>query len=154
LMAEDQDLALRMGPLADSSQVSRTLGRMRMGYYASPSYLSGRGAPQDPEALADHACLSLAEPGSQEVWFFTGPKRQRTFPVTARWQVPSVRAGQAAARAGLGIARLPTYLVQAEVRRGELVPVLEAHTPAGTPLVAVYPSGRQLPLKVRAFLDL
>ena len=68
--------------------------------------------------------------------------------------MPSVRAGQAAARAGLGVVRLPSVLVTEDVRAGVLVPVLAAVTPPGLPVFAVYPSRRQLPSKVRAFLSL
>ena len=154
LVAEEYDLALRTGPLADSSLVARRLGRVRTGCYASPTYLSRHGTPQSPEELAAHECVLLAEPGSDEVWFFGEGRAARTVPVAGRLRVPSVRAGQAAARAGLGIVRLPASLVADDVRAGLLVPVLAADTPPGLPLFAVYPSSRQLPLKVRAFLDL
>ncbi|RKH66769.1 LysR family transcriptional regulator [Corallococcus llansteffanensis] len=154
LVAEEYDLALRTGPLADSSLVARRLGRVRTGCYASPAYLSRHGTPQSPEELQAHECVLLAEPGSDEVWFFGEGKAARIVPVTGRLRVPSVRAGQAAARAGLGIVRLPASLVADDVRAGLLVPVLASVTPPGLPLFAVYPSSRQLPLKVRAFLDL
>ncbi|OJT19780.1 LysR family transcriptional regulator [Archangium sp. Cb G35] len=154
LIAEEYDLALRTGPLMDSSMVAKQLGHVRTGYYASPAYLSRRGTPQSPEALEGHECVLIAEPGTDEVWFFTGPRGAHTVPVSGRLQVPSVRAGHAAARAGLGLVRLPTVLVADDVRAGVLVPVLEAVTPPGQPLYAVYPSSRQLPPKVRAFLDM
>ncbi|CAM3091441.1 LysR family transcriptional regulator [Corallococcus sp. ZKHCc1 1396] len=154
LVAEEYDLALRTGPLADSSLVARKLGRVRTGCYASPAYLSRHGTPQSPEELRAHECVLLAEPGTDEVWFFGEGRTARTVPVTGRLRVPSVRAGQAAARAGLGIVRLPASLVADDVRAGLLVPVLASDTPPGLPIFAVYPSSRQLPLKVRAFLAL
>ncbi|MCI0573265.1 MAG: LysR family transcriptional regulator [Myxococcaceae bacterium] len=154
LVAEEYDVALRTGPLADSSLVARRLGSVRTGCYASPAYLSRRGTPRSPDELAGHECVLLAERGTDEVWFFTGPRGARTVRVDGRLRVPSVRAGHAAARAGLGLVRLPTSLVAEDVRTGVLVPVLEPLTPPGLPVFAVYPSGRQLPSKVRAFLDL
>ncbi|NBD14511.1 LysR family transcriptional regulator [Corallococcus silvisoli] len=154
LVAEEYDLALRTGPLADSSLVARKLGRVRTGCYASPTYLSRHGTPRSPDELRAHECVLLAEPGTDEVWFFGEGKGARTVPVTGRLRVPSVRAGQAAARAGLGIVRLPASLVAEDVRTGLLVPVLASDTPPGLPIFAVYPSSRQLPVKVRAFLEL
>lgn len=154
LVAEEYDLALRTGPLADSSLVARKLGRVRTGCYASPAYLSRHGTPRSPDELRAHECVLLAEPGTDEVWFFGEGKGARTVPVTGRLRVPSVRAGQAAARAGLGIVRLPASLVAEDVRAGLLVPVLVSDTPPGLPIFAVYPSSRQLPVKVRAFLEL
>jgi DNA-binding transcriptional LysR family regulator len=153
LVAEEYDLALRTGPLLDSSLVARRLGNVRTGYYASPAYLSRRGTPRSPDELASHECVLVAEPGTDEVWFFSGPRGARTVPVSGRLQVPSVRAGHAAARAGLGLVRLPTVLVSDDVRAGVLLPVLETVTPPGLPIYAVYPSSRQLPPKVRVFLE-
>jgi DNA-binding transcriptional LysR family regulator len=153
-LAEDYDVALRTGPLPDSSLVARRLGSVRTGYYASPAYLARRPAPRTPDALQAHECVLLAEAGTDEVWFFTGPRRARTVPVQGRLRVPSVRAGHAAVRAGLGLVQLPTSLVAEDLRAGVLVPVLEKVTPPGIPVFAVYPSGRHLPSKVRAFLDL
>ncbi|MCE9666454.1 LysR family transcriptional regulator [Myxococcus stipitatus] len=154
LIAEEYDLALRTGPLADSSLVARRLGRLRTGYYASPAYLGRHGTPRTATELEGHACVVLAERGTDEVWFFAEGRAARSMPVAGRLRVPSVRAGQAAARAGLGLVRLPAALVVDDVRAGLLVPVLEAETPPGIPVFAVYPSGRNLPRKVRAFLDL
>lgn len=153
LVAEAYDLALRTGPLVDSSLVARRLGHLRTGYYASPSYLGRRGTPRSPEELAHHECVLVAEPGTDEVWFFTGPGGARTVPVKGRLQVPSVRAGLAAARAGLGLVRLPTVLVAEDVRAGALVPVLEAVSPPGLALYAVHPGRQRTPAKVKAFLE-
>ncbi|MCP3143458.1 LysR family transcriptional regulator [Pyxidicoccus xibeiensis] len=154
LIAEEYDLALRTGPLADSSLVARRLGRLRTGYYASATYLSRHGTPRTADELQAHECVLLAEPGTDEVWFFGEGKRARTVPVSGRLRVPSVRAGQAAARAGLGLVRLPASLVVDDVRGGMLIPVLVDQTPPGIPVFAVYPSSRQLPPKVRSFLTL
>ncbi|MCY1015694.1 LysR family transcriptional regulator [Pyxidicoccus sp. MSG2] len=154
LIAEEYDLALRTGPLADSTLVARRLGRLRTGYYASPSYLGRHGTPHTADELRGHECVLLAEPGTDEVWYFGEGRRAKTVPVAGRLRVPSVRAGQTAARAGLGVVRLPASLVVDDVRGGMLVPVLEDVTPPGIPVFAVYPSSRQLPPKVRAFLTL
>ncbi|QDE71323.1 LysR family transcriptional regulator [Myxococcus xanthus] len=154
LISEEYDLALRTGPLADSAMVARRLGRLRTGYYASPAYLARQGTPRTSAELQGHACVVLAAPGTDEVWFFGEGRGAKSLPVTGRLRVPSVRAGQAAARAGLGVVRLPASLVAEDVRGGLLVPVLETETPPGIPVFAVYPSKRQLPPKVRAFLAL
>jgi len=153
LVAEEVDVALRTGPLPDSGLVARRLGRLRTGHYASPTYLARRGTPRTPDDLAGHACVVVAEAGSDEIWFFGEGKGARTLPVEGRLRVSSLRAGQAAARAGLGLVRLPAALAEEDVRAGTLVAVLEAHATPGLPVFAVLPS-RQLPPKVRAFLDL
>lgn len=154
LVAEAYDVALRTGPLADSSLVAKRLGLVRTGYFASPAYLGRRGTPRTPDDVREHECVITTESGTDEVWFFAGPGGPRTVPAQGRLRLPSLRAGHAAARAGLGLVRLPHHLVSDDLRSGVLVPVLEAVTPPGIPVFAVYPSARQVPSKVRAFLDL
>jgi DNA-binding transcriptional LysR family regulator len=153
LVAEEVDVALRVGPLADSGLVARRLGRLRTGYYASPAYLARRGTPRNPEALAAHACIAVTGPGSDEVWFFGAGRSARTVPVAGRLRVASLRAGQAAARAGQGVVRLPVALAAEDVRSGALVAVLEPQAPPGLLVSALFPS-RHHPPKVRAFLEL
>jgi DNA-binding transcriptional LysR family regulator len=65
-----------------------------------------------------------------------------------------LRVGHAIVRAGLGIARLPTFLVTEDLRAGLLAPVLEEWTPPSAPIHAVYPSNRQPSPKLQAFLDI
>jgi DNA-binding transcriptional LysR family regulator len=59
----------------------------------------------------------------------------------------------AAAIAGVGIAQVLSYQVDGPVANSQLSLVLEAYEPAAMPLSFVYPSQRQVPLKLRAFLD-
>jgi len=101
-----------------------------------------------------HECILLVEPGTDEVWFFRAGEGATAVPMTGRLRVLCVCAGLAAARAGLGVVRLPSSRVTEQLRAGLLVPVLEAERPPGIPVFAVYPSNRQHPLKVRASLDL
>jgi DNA-binding transcriptional LysR family regulator len=59
----------------------------------------------------------------------------------------------AAATAGAGIARALSYLVDDLVKSRSLVKLLEAYEPAPIPVSVIYPSQRQVPLKLRVFLD-
>jgi len=153
LLGGAHDVAIRTGPLPDSSLVARRLGTLRAGCYASPGYLARAGTPRTPADLGAHEAVLLAPPGSDEVWFFGQGRAARTVPVSGRLRVASLRAGQAAARAGLGLVRLPASLVADDVRAGLLVQVLAADTPPGLPVLAVLAS-RQPPAKVRALLEL
>jgi DNA-binding transcriptional LysR family regulator len=154
LVAGAHDLALRTGPLPDSALVARRLGTLRTGCYASPSYLARAGTPRAPGDLAGHEAVLLAPPGSDEVWFFGEGRSARTVPVSGRLRVASPRAALAAARAGLGLVRLPASLAADDLRAGLLVQVLGADTPPGLPVLAVHAGGRHVPAKVRALLDL
>ena len=153
VVAEEVDVAIHTGPLADSGLVVRRLGRLRTGIFGSPACLAGRGAPGTPEELGGHARIEVAAPGSDEIWFFGEGRRGSTFRVDGRLRVPSLRAGLAAARAGLGLVRLPAALAADDLRAGTLVAVLEEYAGPGMPVMAILPS-RQVPPKVRALLDI
>jgi DNA-binding transcriptional LysR family regulator len=154
LVAGGFDLAIRIGPLQDSSLIARPLGKAMTGCFASPAYLRERGTPRAPGDLRTHDCILVGQSGSKEEWPFAGPEGARTISVSGRLRVGSLRVGHAIVRAGLGIARLPTFLVMEDVRAGLLVPVLAEWTPPSAPIHAVYPSNRQPSPKLQAFLDI
>ncbi len=148
------DVFLRTGPLADSSLHVQRLGTLRVGYFASPGYLARRGTPQAPPDLTQHEQVQISSAGADEVWFFSGPRRGRTVRVEGRLRVSTIAAGRTAARAGLGVVRLPWWEVATDVASGLLRPVLEPWTPEGAPVFAVYAGGKAAPARVRAFLRL
>jgi DNA-binding transcriptional LysR family regulator len=154
LVAGGFDLAIRIGHLQDSSLIARPLGKAMTGCFASPAYLRERGTPRAPEDLRTHDCILVGQSGSKEEWPFAGPEGARVISVGGRLRVGSLRVGQAIVRAGLGIARLPTFLVTEDLRAGLLVPVLTEWMPPSAPIHAVYPSNRQLSPKVQAFLEI
>lgn len=153
LVAGGFDLAIRIGPMQDSSLIARSLGTALTGFFASPGYLRERGTPRVPEELRTHDCVLVSQSGSREEWLFTGPDGPRSVSVSGRLRVGSIRVGHAIVRAGLGIGRMPTFIASDDVRSGLLVPVLPEWTPPSAPIHAVYPSNRQLSPKVQAFLE-
>jgi DNA-binding transcriptional LysR family regulator len=147
------DLAVRMGPLEDASDLYATrLGTSRKGLYASPSYLKQRGTPQSPEELSGHDCLVV---GTARVpkWEFSTRKGTVTVTISGRLRTTSAQLARAAAAGGLGITRLPSLFVRALVAEKALVPVLESFW-VRTTLYAVHASGRPAPPKIDAFVAL
>ncbi len=152
LLAEGIDLAIRAGPLADSSLIARRLGRpQRALLHASPAYLRKRGTPRRVDDLTRHDCLLLT--GSR-FWHLRRHGRIAEVPVRVRASVGNLELLRALALAGLGIARLPEHMGVAAVQEGALRTVLDSVAPPAIPLHAIYPSARHLPVKVRAFLEL
>lgn len=121
-LGEHADLALAFGKLPDSSLVSRRLGETVHQMYAAPSYLAARRRLRTLADLAHHDAI-LAH-GGGERWELTGPRGVESV------QVSSVVAGDhlgfiiEAARAGLGVALLPAFVVAADLGSGALAPVL------------------------------
>lgn len=151
---EHVDLAVRIGEPADtSSLIAMRIGLIRATLCASPVYLARRGAPQTPADMEQHDCVVHEGHPTARHWQFFGSGPTQTVAIRSRLSVTLAEAAVAAALDGVGIARVLSYLIDDHVRKGELVPVLEAYEP--DPLLAsvIYPSQRQAPLKLRVFLD-
>jgi len=92
LVQEGFDLAVRVGRLADSSLVARSLGVLRIGLFASPDYLLRRGAPDTVQGLAGHCCLDFRGTGRGETqWRLVGPDGLKTVAVRARGSTLTMR---------------------------------------------------------------
>lgn len=154
IVHEGFDLAVRVGPLADSTLAARKLGELRYGLFAAPGYLRRHPPPSQPGDLAQHALIRFSGSRLRLVWTFTrGADTQRVEPV-ARLNANNSFAVRDAAVDALGIAQLPLLLAQPEVDAGRLVPVLADWQLPSAPVHAVFASARYLTPKVRAFIDL
>ncbi|MFY0566550.1 LysR family transcriptional regulator [Archangium lansingense] len=149
------DVAIRAGPLKSSRLVARKLGETRMVIVGAPAYLERFGMPRTPRELEKHNRIGFGYARAMEGW----PLKERGGPIA----VPSVGNAQVSdgeavrhlALAGLGLARLAAFQVQADIAAGRLLPVLEERNPGDTEAVhAVFlGQGGHLPARVRAFLD-
>ncbi|MFS2179489.1 LysR substrate-binding domain-containing protein [Rhizobium pisi] len=156
LLEEDVDVAIRAGELPDSSLITVRVGWFRGVICASPAYLSIRDTPKKPADLASHDCVAYEGMGAWTAgtdWEF-GPEGEReTVSVPCRLVVNSAEAAISAAIAGAGIVRALPYLVDGPVKAGLLVTLLKAYERRPIPISLIYPSQRQVPLKLRTFLD-
>lgn len=154
LVEEGIDVAIRFTEqIADLSVVARKLAKNRRVVCAAPAYLDAHGMPQTPEELLLHNCLRLSTVSRFNDWEFDGPEGKRVLRVTGNFQANSADAVYHALLAGVGLARLSTYLVGEDIRSGRLVRVLPEYTYEKADLLAVYPDRRNLSPKVRAFID-
>ncbi len=154
LIEEGWDLAIRIGRLKDSSLVARRLAPCRTVVCAAPSYLKEHGTPRTLEDLARHNCLGYTLPSAAGAnrWTF-GTEGEIVVPVQGNLRANNGDALLAAAVAGQGLIYQPTFIVRDSLREGALVPVLGAYATQEFGIHAVFPSGRQAPAKVRAFVD-
>jgi DNA-binding transcriptional LysR family regulator len=153
LPEEQIDVALRMGPLPDSSLMALRLGGIRRIFCASPTYLAARGTPRTPNDLAGHDCVSYPSLLSPDVWTFAGDESNLAVRVHSRLVVSNAEAACDAARAGIGITVAFSYLVESALKAGTLTTLLDEFQPPAWPVSLVYMAGRFLPIKLRAFLD-
>jgi DNA-binding transcriptional LysR family regulator len=153
LVAEGADMALRLGPLADSGFGARLLGKAPRIVIAARAYLTQRGTPQTPAELANHDCILGPGLSGRHGWSFTRSGVVTSIVVDGKVKVASADGVVACAKAGLGIALASRWMCRAELDAGELVSILSDYQLDWVELYAVYPSGRRPSLKVRAFSD-
>lgn len=154
LVEEGIDVAVRVGGLADSGLVSRTVAPHRLVTCAAPDYLRRRGVPATIDDLAGHNCLAFDHGGRTAQWRFQVDGVRRRVRIDGNLISTQAEALRDATTAGLGIGQLATFLISDELRTGRLVPVLERHATEGEPLSIVYPARTLLPPRVKAFVDL
>jgi DNA-binding transcriptional LysR family regulator len=153
LVQEHVDLALRVGELPDSSMIATRVGLIRQIVCASPAYLKRRGTPKKPLDLAAHDCIGNKFFAFSEDWPFRVDGKLQQIPVPARLSVNSSDAALVATVAGAGIARVLSCHIADQLKSRALVSLLEAYESPPMPVSLIYPSQRQEPLKLRAFLD-
>jgi len=156
LLAENFDLAIRMGDLPDdASLAARRIAFSTMGLYAAPSYTSLRGLPEHPDDLFKHDLMSLPPRvhGMIHWTLLRGKTRwERDLPVRLMANSPELLVRMAATGAGIGASS--EQFAGRFLQTGELVRVLpEWSFPAVTGW-AVFPGRRLMPAKTRVFLDM
>lgn len=152
--AGQADVAVRFGPLADSSLTARKIGETRRVIVASPDYLARVGMPATPEDLHQHNCLNFNFRRAEPVWPFR--RDGVDFAMTVHGSIEANNGetlGQLAA-IGVGIARVGAFSVAPELADGRLVPILEDFNPGDVEQIhAVFVGGASIPARVRVFVD-
>lgn len=154
LADEGFDCALRVGAVRDSSLVARKLGAGSLRAYASAAYLRARGEPARPRDLAAHDAIVFTGRREPNRWPFRVRGKTVLQSVAPRVSVNSFVMVRDLCVAGVGVALLPEFLALEALRRGTLREVLGDYATDLGPVNVVYPSGRHLALRTRAFVDM
>jgi len=152
--AGQADVAIRFGPLADSTLTIRKLGETGRVIVASPAYLARHGTPRRPEDLHSHNCLNFNFRRAEPIWPFRADGRDFSLCVKGNIEANNGETlGQLAAN-GVGVARVGAFSVVGEIAAGRLIPILEAYNPGDVELIhAVFVGGANTPARVRVFVD-
>ncbi len=154
IVAEGFDVVIRASRLDDTSLIARKLTTTRLMTVAAPDYLRRRGTPVTPHELSGHTLIDFSYRKMSGSWEYRGPKgRSLTVAITPTLVCNSAETELAAAVAGAGITRLPSMACEAELKSGELVPILTDFEEPPIGVYALYPSRAHLAPKVRAFVD-
>jgi DNA-binding transcriptional LysR family regulator len=154
LVAEGFDLAVRAGPLRDSSLIARRIGDLQSAAYASPKYLARRGEPKKLADLTTHDCVLFRPTDGKATWDLTqvdGTKASVT--VTGPVATDDMSFVRAAVMAGCGVGFLPTFLCARAENSGRVIRVLPDWALNGAVLHLAYPSSRFVPQRVVVLRD-
>ncbi len=157
IAGEGLDLSLRIAPsLKDTSLVAQKLGSVPQLLVAAQSYLAVRGKPKTPDDLSAHNCLVHALKAPTNFWTFTGPGKssgKKSVRVSGSMRANFGEPLRHAALLGHGISMHPNYMVAQDIKDGRLKVVLPAYLPTSLDIYAMYPSRRNMPGRVRLFLE-
>lgn len=155
IVADGVDVALRIADLPDSSLRARRIADIPALTIAAPAYLAAAGHPARPADLAGHACLTYTNLPRPDRWRFSDAIGQEVVvQVSGPLATDNGDAILAALVAGLGIARLPEFIVAHDIAAGRLVPVLSDWNGRPLGLHIVTPPGKMRPARVEALISL
>lgn len=155
-VAEGYDLAIRVRAQPDSTLIARLLEDARLVVVATPAYLKRAGTPQALEDLPNHECIQYELPsnGRRISWLFQVDGKEREFAGEAGYSCSDdVLGGVTLARHGAGLFQTYKFIVEEELANGSLVEVLQPYGGRSRPFTLLYPHGRYVPHRVRAFVD-
>jgi DNA-binding transcriptional LysR family regulator len=154
LVNDPVDVAIRLGPLPDSSLVSVRLGEMRRVLCGAPDYLNRRGMPQTVADLAGHDIIEMpGSDGRPRAWSFTSDERTEEVCVSPRIGVNDALTINRLIISGAGVGIISCYLCAPEIAAGRLVHLLPAWAAPSVGVAIVFPSKRELAPAVRAFVE-
>ena len=154
LLDEHIDLAVRVGPLPDSTFVATKVGEIRRVVCGSPAYFAAHGTPKTPEDLVHHKCVTYTALASGMTWEFNprGRSSKSVRPI-CRLKIDTAESAIDAAAAGVGVTNVLSYQAARAVAEGKLKIVLQDYEPEPDPVHLVHAAHPLLPLKVRRFMD-
>lgn len=156
LIGERTDIAIRVGPMRDSTLMAKKLLDSRRIIVASPEYLARNGTPETPADLAGHNTINFNFRSSFDGWPFQAPGSNiiETIGVSGNLLVSSGAMLRQICLSGIGIGRIGQFHVQPDLDAGTLVAVLEAWNPEDLEQIhVVYAGHEHLAARIRAFID-
>jgi len=153
---ENFDCAVRVRPQPDSTTVARLLENAPLVLVASPGYLKRRGVPKTLADLERHECIQFELPSSGRAigWLFDDAGEEREIFLAGNYTcAEDVLGGVTLAKAGAGLFQSYRFVVEKELADGSLTEVLPNLAGRSRPFSLLYPHGRLLPSRVRAFVD-
>ncbi len=154
MIAEGIDAAIRIGSLADSSQIAKKISTVRVVPVAAPSLLAQFPEIKRPEDMHKLPALIYANERNPLDWSYKSPDGgEGILRVTSRMSANNGDVLRDLAIAGLGMANLPTFLNYEAINKGLLIPLLPHYDWTEFDIFVVYPKTTVVPKRTRRFID-
>jgi DNA-binding transcriptional LysR family regulator len=147
------DVALWMGPLADAPLIARKIAVCRRVVVGTPAYFNAMGVPRNPTDLPSHQAIIYDQGQGGRTWTFRQGSAEVSVTVNGRVRASAAEGIREAVFAGLGLSVGGTeWMFTPELKSGAVKTVLEDWSLPPGELWAVFPGGRQVSAKARAFV--
>ncbi len=153
LVREGFDLAIRSQVSSDERLVAKSVLNWHEVTCASPAYLEQFGEPTSPAQLAEHRCLLNSHYSGREEWQYHQQHELHRVRVSGPFASNHYSLLKKAAVIGAGIARLPSYMLHAELADGHLRQILGAYQTRSHPMYLVHPYEGGLPKRTQVLAD-
>nr|HEX4315727.1 LysR family transcriptional regulator [Kofleriaceae bacterium] len=153
MIEEGFDVAVRIGPLPESTLIARRLCTTQMMLAAAPAYLAKRGTPTQLEELEEHDRLLFTPTNQKQQWTIVNGDQSAEYGRPARFSSNNYEAVRAATLAGGGVGLLAEFMLADDIASGRLVRVLPAWSTHALDVHAVYVARANLPPRLGLFLD-
>lgn len=151
LVSEGIDIALRLGDLSDSTAIARKIAVGSRSVVATHAYLAHAGTPKEPGDLLTHHVVIYSQLGN--TWTFRRGEAEVSITTRGRLRVSAAEGIRAAVLADIGLAVASDWMFTPELAAGTVVRVLPAWKLPPIDLWAVFPTGRMMSAKARAFAE-
>jgi DNA-binding transcriptional LysR family regulator len=152
LLEEGMDVALRMGALDDSGMTARRIAQCPRLVVGTSAYFAAAGTPHTPADLSRHQAIVYSRDGGGETWSFEKKGREAAVAVSGRLRVSAAEGIRTAVLSDMGLAVASRWMFAPELREGKVQAVLTDWKLPPLDLWAVFPSGRLVTSKARAFV--
>ena len=155
VVSENIDLVVRIGYLDDSADlIARQIGVQQMVIVGAPGYIAKRGVPRSQADLKGHDCIVGRRQGNRIAWLLKQPDGSITqHAVSVKHEMQDFETVLMAVGAGHGLAQLPLWLVQNDIRDGKLLTVLDGMSGGEVPVNILWLRTNALPAKIRVVVD-
>lgn len=153
LVEEGIDVALRMGAMSDSSLTARKIGEGRRLVLGTPGYFQRFGIPHSPADLPAHQAIIYSQRGGGAHWLFRQGNAEQAVILCGRVRMSAAEGVRTTVLADLGLTISSEWMFAPELISGEIIPVLKDWHLPSVDLWAVFPTGRMMSAKAKAFVS-